>query len=179
MEARGDSFTLVAPFGLARGTVETFSIANPAAGSAAARTTGQGYFERVQTIFCQLVASAVAGNRVVLVQYFDADTNVVAFAASTGVITASQTAQVGFGIGQPATAATAGGRFSAGLPNIYLQPGWRIQVNAIALDAGDQFSLVRGVVERFGIGPDGTPVGEVALPYTERGRGYVRDLESE
>src|SRR5262249_44384810 len=149
------------------------------AGATTSRTTAQGFLERIRTISLQLVTSAVVANREVTIRYRDADNNQFAEAPAGAVQAASNTFTYGFGIGQTTTAASPGGRLSVALADIYLFPGWNILFSVIAIDATDQISAIRGLVERYSLGRDGYPIGETDLPDTIRGRGYERALESE
>ncbi len=179
MVARADALTLLQGYRSGRGVVETFSVAAPAAGSNFARVTGQGYWERIIALFAVLTTSAVVGNRQFAVEVQDADGNTVGGTAAAAVQPASTVCRYyGLLCAAPATAASPL-RQPLPLPWLFLQPGWRLVSQVAALDAGDTITQIRGVVERLGIGPDGTPVGETGRPYTERTSGYERRLERE
>ena len=179
MDARADTLALTQAFGVGRGTVEVFSIAAPGAGVQFTRTTVQGYWERILSMFFLLTTSAAVANRQVAVEVQDGDGNVLGGAAAGQVQAASLAGRYYAGWSMSNTSAAAPIRQSLALPPMFLQPSWKIVSNVAALDAGDTITLIRGVVERFGIGADGTPVGEVQPVYNERGEGYARQLESE
>lgn len=179
MAARADSLALAQPFSLFRGTVETFSIANPAAAGNFTRQTGQGYWERYIAITFTLVTDANAANRQVSIEWLDADNNRLTGTTAPVFEIASTTFRYYGYLNANANSTSVALRQNFSLPWLFLQPGWSITSNINGVQAGDQISAIRGVVERIGIGPDGTPVGETAEMYTERGRGYERALESE
>ena len=179
MPDRGDALALYQAFGVGRGTYETFSVAAPGAGVQFSRTTATGYYERFVSLFFLFTTSAAVANRQVAVEVQDGDGNVIGGSAVSQVQAASLAGRY-YGLwagGSPNAAAVIRQPFP--LPQMYLQPSWKLVSNVALIDVADAFTLIRGVVERFGIGPDGTPVGETTVPYTERGRGYVRTLESE
>lgn len=179
MVARADSLTLYQPYGLGRGTVETFFLPAPSAGNNLVRTTAQGYWERYLTLFFVLTTSANAANRQVALEFQTADLVVFGGVAAGVVQAASLITRYYFGVGEGVAGPSAGLNQSAGFPTLFFQPGWRLVSRITLLDASDAITGIGGLVERFGIGPDGTPVGETADQYTERGRGYGRTLESE
>lgn len=176
---RGDVLTL-APSGLVlRGTLEKFSVPPPAAGANFARVTGQGYVERIRSLTFQLVTSAVVANRVVTIEYQDADTNRWGMVALADVQAASTTAVYGFGIGDSGGVRAGLTRYSYPLLDVYLYPGDRIASAIQLVDVGDQVSAIRGLVERYSLGPDGYPLGEEQPADTTRARRYAAGLEGE
>lgn len=179
MEARADALTLTQVYGIGRGTVEEFSIAAPGAATNLSRTTAQGYWERYISLFVLLTTDANAANRQLALEFQDGDGNVLGGTTAGGTQAASNTFRYYFGLWLYPNSTNNVARNVAPLPGLFLQPSWKLVSNVAAFQAGDTLTLIRGVVERYGIGPDGTPVGETADLYTERGRGYVRALESE
>ena len=179
MVARADSLTITQPYAVGRGTVEEFSIAAPGAQTNLSRTTAQGYWERYISLFVILTTDANAANRVLALEFQDGDGNVVGGTTNGVLQTATNTFRYYFMLGGGITTAAASARQLAPLPYLFVQPSWKLVSNVAAFQVGDTLTAIRGVVERFGIGPDGTPIGETATEYTERGRGYDRALESE
>jgi len=179
MPVRGDALTLFQPVSLGRGIVEVFSGVSPAAGANFTRTTAQGYAERLVGLTWQVVTDATAANRNLSVVYQDADTNPFALQTAPNVQTATTTVVYGATIGGSAAGVLVGGRMSLALPPLILFPGHRFVIQVSNIQVTDAITAIRGLVERFSLGADGYPVGETELPYTERGRGYVRGLESE
>lgn len=177
MSVRADTLALTQPYGIGRGTVETFTVTTPAAGAQFSRTTAQGYWERVISMFFLFTTSAVVASRQVALEVQDADGNVIGGEAAPQLQAASlvgryyvknTTGSIGF----------AGPlRQSLAFPGLFLQPGWKVVTNVSLIDVTDTLTLVRGVVERFGIGQDGTPVGETRREDTKRDRHYERNLE--
>ena len=179
MVARADALTLFQPYGIGRGVVVPFKIAAPAAGANFTRTTATGYWERVVSLFFLFTSSAAVANRQVALVVQDGDGNVLGGVAAPVVQAASLAGRYYFGLGATSSASAGVIRQSAGLTEMFLQPTWKLVSNVGLIDVADTITLIEGVVEQFGIGPDGTPVGEAQDPYTERGRGFARALESE
>lgn len=179
MTARADSLTITQPYGLGRGTVEAVTFATPAAQANFTRTTASGYWERYISLFFLFTTDANAANRIIAIEVQDGDGNVVGGAAPSQVQTASLAGRFYGGFAYGTSNAAGVIRQAFALPQMFLQPSWKLVSNVANMQVGDTLTLIRAVVERFGIGPDGTPVGETADIYTERGRGYARALESE
>src|SRR5262249_50294394 len=115
-------------------------------------------------------------NRIISVEIQDADSNVIGGTAIGAAQTATNTFKYYGGIGLAEnTGALARSSFS--LPWTYLQPGWKLVDATQGLQVGDQFSVIKAIVERVSVGPDGSPIGETGLPYTQRDRPLVRTLE--
>jgi len=164
---------------MGRGTIEEFSVAAPGAGLQFSRTTVSGYWERYVSLFFLFTSSAAVANRSVALEIQDGDGNVIGGEAASQVQAASLVGRYYGGLNLTANAAAGVIRQSLALPWLFMQPSWKLVSNVALIDAADTFTLIRGVVERFGIGPDGTPVGETQTVDTTRGRGYERALESE
>lgn len=125
----------------------------PAAGAMFSRTIPGQYFERLLTVFFRLVTDANVAERQVAIEYRDSAARRFAFAAPVTTQGESTTTDYAFQAFLGQSDWEADGTVMVTLPPLILSPGhdWRIFVGAI--EATDQLSAIRFVVERFLTGP--------------------------
>lgn len=124
-------------------------VANPAAGADWSVRTPGGKLWMVLGFRATLATSAVVANRQLRVSITDGAVERANCQAITATITANLTATLGGYRG-----AVPGGAGSAlvggvGLPDWPLDAGWTFGVVTVGLDAGDQWSAIRLVVEQY------------------------------
>lgn len=153
---------LLSPLTYGPGRPVVQPVAAPAAGASwpVQRVTGEAIL-RVKLVTVSLVTSAAVANRLVSLDYQDADGNLLFRAPAAAVQAAALTVQYSFGWGYDA--ATNGGTAQASpLPDVFLEQGWRVVLTVGLIDAADQVSAGRLVVEKLYTGDGGYVVGKVA-----------------
>lgn len=132
-----------------QGWQDTFRIPDPAAGAGVvARVIPGVAWERLSLAKVRLVTDAVVGNRFVLAEFLDGDGQVVHSVPASGAVPASTTIDCWVAVGGAQAAGTAGNS-NAPIPDLILPSGWTFQFQVFGMDAADQLSNARIVVQRF------------------------------
>ncbi len=165
-------FGLLEPFQYGRGRARPIPLPSPAAGAAPAtvKVPGSAYWH-VKTVTLQLVTSATVANRLVAIDYRDAD-GVILFRHPAPVVQiAGLTTRYSWGLNYPAGLSPAGA-FTAPLCGLFLEPGYQVVFTVTAIDATDAVTGVALVVDELFTGDGGYDVGaDVA------GRGVIPSEE--
>ncbi len=120
---------------------------------------GSGEVNLIRSVRIAFTASAVAGNRNLVLQLRDPDGNVVFESPSTLVVAAAGSQTITFCNNNAGAGFTAGTVGLFPLWNDFLEPGWEVFVSTINGDAGDTFSSVRIIREALTYGHDGYYLG--------------------
>lgn len=124
------------------GNVSSWNVGNPAAGADWSKTIGSGTRWLLRSLNAQLVTSAAVANRVIRSQLLDGGGNLVFQGAPSAVVPASTTVQVTANTNM-AISTVDGTTIAVPLPvTPVLSAGFRVQVNTLALQAGDQWSNI-------------------------------------
>lgn len=142
-------------------------VTSPAAGAGFTYKNDSAYWELVDSLAFQLVASATTANRLVTLTIADGDGVVLATVPTNAATTASATGQYTFLQNFSGTLGATNGPFLSVFPQILLQPTWSVVVAVVGVDTTDQISKIRMTVERFVTGPQGYPMGAVDVPDAE------------
>lgn len=140
---------LLGAVGVQQGWQDTFQL--PAVGAGVgimARQVAGVAWERVLVAKVRLVTDAVVGNRFLAAQILDGDGNILHTAQASGAVAAATTLDCWFAVGGMFAQGTAGNA-NAPIPDLILPSGWTFQFQAFGLDAGDQLSNARVLVQRF------------------------------
>lgn len=130
------------------GDVITLAPANPAAGAGAVVTVPTGRVWRPRSVAGTLTTSAAVATRFVFVQAADAGAAALARTVQVNGIAAGLAANCTFAQGaitNPGSVQSLHG----GLFDLHLTAGQTLTLSAIAIQAGDQFSVVRIVIEQW------------------------------
>lgn len=124
-----------------RGEIDNTIIAQPAVGAIFTFTVPVGKVYRLNSIKFRLTTSAVAGNRNVLLRFYDASSNILYYAYSD----VDQAASQGYNynatlFGSHIAAKNNTVQFS--LPLVYLPAGYIFNCQVVNIDAGDQLDLI-------------------------------------
>lgn len=131
------------------GWQEPVYVANPAAGAVWSHTVAGRYYERLLSVHSVFVTSAVVATRFPQLQLLDSNGTVVTAVAAGGGIAAGTTLTADLMLGGPVfDGGTSGGSFGF-LSDILVPPGWSWKMLVTNIDAGDQFSNVVLLVQRF------------------------------
>lgn len=153
---------LLSPLTYGPGRAVVVPVAAPAAGASwgTQKVTGEAFL-RLKLATVSIVTSAVVANRAVSLDFQDADGNLLFRAPAAAVQAASLTVQYSFGWGYDA-ATNLGAAQAAPLPDVFLEPGWRVVLTVGAIDVADQVSKGALLFERLYTGENGYVVGTVA-----------------
>lgn len=139
---------MAAPFTRAQGVLRQILVAAPAAGAEWSFTIPDGGWWRLRSAFATLVVPAFA-QEIPGVVISDQD-RVVARVGSGFAIGANATYDVTYLVQSAGvSAASAGTRLVVPVPNLFLQPGWKIGSATAAIAAGDQYSAVNLYLEQL------------------------------
>lgn len=134
------------------GFIDYLYPAQPAAGAGFTRTVDGFAWERPMSVRCTLTTSAVVANRTVLLfaRPLGPAGNLVGWEIPNGATqAASTTNRYQWVISNGTTNINSGGRFTAGLPDIIVPPGWQFGVSVLSEDVGDQVFDITVIVERW------------------------------
>jgi hypothetical protein len=131
------------------GWQEPVYVPNPAAGQPWSYTVDGRYYVRVLGIRFTFVTDAVVGNRFPQVSLMDTNGATIISARAGGTVVASSTLNVNLALNTSEVANGASGSTWGQLPDLLIPPGWSWSVTLGSLDAGDQFSNVVLLVQRF------------------------------
>jgi len=134
---------------LMRGWAEYIKQTEPApAATSISRVIPGDTWERLQVLHFTYTCDANAANRYITYQVLDGDGNVVIKHSPCGTLTAGQTADVT--ISNTGTEHTQGsGTSAANVPDVMLPSGWTVEVIVAGAKAGDQFSNVAFIMQRY------------------------------
>jgi len=149
--------SLTQPIGIGLGVQEPFSMQTPAAGAGFTFTCDGRGQRRLSSLVFTLAASAVVASRYPALEFRGGDGNAYAVAAVAATLTAGNTQRYVFATNYAAQAWNTGTDAFAPLPAVFLSPGDTLVLTIASVDAGDQVTLVRGVMERY-------PLDGVGLP---------------
>lgn len=135
--------------GVQRGWQETIYPVNPAQGQLFSLTIDGSAWVRLLVINYTLTTSAVVANRFPRLGIRDQDGVNIWIQQLSGGIPASTAAQLYAAQGLGTLANGTSGLNSSALPDFLIPPGWQIQSQVSAIDAGDQISHIQLVVQRF------------------------------
>jgi hypothetical protein len=144
-----------------RGFFEVVKGDPPAAGHPYVLPVAFQYITAPLFVTAHLVASAVAGNRQIAVEYLDGNNNVYSRDAAPSVITANGAVTVWWAHDRGSAYAVTNGDQFAGLSHDYIRPGYTVRITATHLDAADQFSAIFLGVDRLPTGPRGYQLGRI------------------
>lgn len=133
---------------------QVVQVSNPAPGAEfALKSPGQGLWRVISVAFTLVTSAVVANRRVVL--FGDDQTDVWAVCPSAVDQAASTTVRYGAHVGAVGSG-LAGTALSIPLPGqgFILMPGHRLRSSTLAIDATDQYSAIRALVQEFPAGPD-------------------------
>lgn len=115
-----------------------------------------------------LATSATVSNRNLRYAVINPDGVEVLRVSANASVTASSTAIVQFAVGLGSPYGASDGSIMVPIPDLFLEAGYQIQVNAANLQVGDQLSNIQLITDELIIGPDGYPRGKVpASPLLE------------
>lgn len=140
---------LVDPPGYAVGWQERLILPDPAVGAQWLHTVDGRYYERLVTCRYAFATSAVVANRFPSVQLKDTDGKVVTVVPGGQNVAASATANAYLTVGAPAYAQGTSGNVIGFIPDLLVPPGWSWGSVTGNMDAGDAFTGVLLVVQRF------------------------------
>ena len=144
------TYGLLGPFSHGRGYQELVTPADPSAGHSYTLAVNGDAWVRLISCAFNLTTSAVAGNRVVTVQYGDPQGHVWAADGAGVLVTASSSAQQFYGSNQR----TAGEWQTPGpvffpLWGGFMSPGSHIVLNVANIDGTDQLDAIVLLLEKF------------------------------
>lgn len=131
----------------------------PAAGAELSAKIEGGAWERVAAVTVALTSSVAVANRAVALIVRDHDGRAVASVPAAAVQAAGVTVLYSFVRGVASAYGPVGGRAVAPAPDVFLQPGWTIEIAVAAIDAGDQLTEAVLYRERLIVGQDGYAIG--------------------
>lgn len=144
---------LTAPFDTGGGWQDVITIPQPAAGGQLIYQTPGEFIERPRGMTFQVTTDATVGNRYVLVRIEDGNGGVYLREGAGVAIPASVVVAVGINAGRSAGESTGGLSLFCRMPDVFMQPGHLMRVTLQGVQAGDQFSIARMLVERFSTDP--------------------------
>lgn len=140
---------ILGELGFQVGWQERVILPAPAAGAQWAHVTDGRYFERILAMDITFTTSSVVANRYPVVDLVDNNGQVITeFPAGAGIL-ASSTVLAHLAIDGPAYAFGTTGATYGYMPDILTPPGWAWQSSVGGMDAGDQFTRVALLVQRF------------------------------
>jgi hypothetical protein len=140
---------MVAPPGFAVGWQEPVYVATPAAGAEWSHTVDGRYHERLVSVHYVFNTSAVAGDRTIGIELTDTNGTVITGVPGGAGIAPSDGAIVDLINGAPAFDVGATGSTYGFLSDILAPPGWIWKSSTFNLDAGDAYTDVVLLVQRF------------------------------
>lgn len=146
----GDIRTLVNGYAaINNGWQEEIVVPAPAAGtSSIARLIPGETWEKVIAGYVTLINSATVATRELFAVFADGDGNTLYETKALGGAGAGVTSEIAFAVGGPQILANAGLSIVS-MPELLLRSGWQFQMNGVGIQAGDLFSDMRLIVQRF------------------------------
>jgi hypothetical protein len=151
--------SLLSPFGFTRGFPKVRRVPDPAAGSSVVLTVPGSENWRVVSVYCNFATSAVVANRMPVVYFSDPDGSRFAEQPCPNVVPASGVIRPFWGIGAGNGFGSNDGSRAAGLLDVILPGGFRVEVGGTNLDVADAITGITLFTEVFLIGAGGYPVG--------------------
>lgn len=137
------------------GLPELVAGVSPAAGADFALTVEGRYHLRLVTLFVRLVTDANAANRTLRLEYRDAEGNVFDVCGNPVTYPASSTEDYSFSVFQPRGEWEVGATNLVPLHPVLLPPTFAFAIAVTNIQATDQLSRIRFLVERFYTGEAG------------------------
>ena len=157
--SQGAIHGLTSAFSHGRAFSETLSGVSPAAGAGYSLTVSGAYAERFMSCRFTLTTGSATANRIVTVDYVNPGTGIFATSGPTTIQIKSLINQYNGSVGFGTSDWNTGTAAFFDLKNIILLPGFQLQINVAAIDAGDQLSGISFLRERFQTGKEGFPIG--------------------
>lgn len=148
--------------GLDVGWQQLVQVAAPAAGQQWSYKVDGRYFERLIAVYFTLTTSAVVANRFPLVTVKDNNGVIIATVPAGSTVPATTNLLVSLFIGAPGFAVGTAFNTAGCLPDLILPPDYTWSSSILGGDAGDQFSVVTLLVQRFPNDAAMVPAGEQA-----------------
>ena len=134
---------------LSNGWQELIKPPSPAFGANFTRVVPVETYERVVALRYQLATSAVVGNRFPQIRFADQDGSDFLRSAGAGTIVASASVLPSLVVnGAGNVGGTTGDTFGT-LPDLLLPPLYSISIAVAGIDAGDQISNIRMIIQRI------------------------------
>lgn len=140
---------VIEPPQFAIGWTERLFVTAPAAGQPFRYTADGRFTECIRAIRYVFTASAVAGGRFVRVGVTDADSKTVTDVPGGSNVVASNNVTVNLTVGAAVGAYGSSGFTEGYIPHILLPPGWSWTATAFGGDAGDTFTGIVVLTQRF------------------------------
>lgn len=121
---------------------------NPAAGAGFSSTYALSEFWMPRSLCFQLVTSSAVATRIVSLDIIDGAGRKMGRFSSGFTQTASLTTVYTFATDISVYGANAAASIGAPIPELWLHPGCKLQVNIAAVDTGDQVSAINLVVDQ-------------------------------
>lgn len=135
--------------GFAVGWQEIVYLQAPAAGAQWSYTVPGGFWARLVSVRQVLVTSAVVANRVARLQLRDANAVTITAVAASGAVPAATTVATHNVLGAADVGNGVAPRSYGYLPSVLIPAGWSWGSQVAAMDAGDAFTTVTLVIQRF------------------------------
>lgn len=113
------------------------------AGNGTVAHAASGFWEEVLAVSLELAAGAAVANRQVRLSWLAGEATPFAQAAAAYAVTGSHTSQVTFAAGAQVAGAQDGPTIVTPIPALWLLPGWSLELDVLAGDAGDNLTGVR------------------------------------
>lgn len=155
----GTTVGLLQPFSIGRGFPQLKVLGTPAAGAGVTYSIAGSGWESVRAVAFTLATSAAVANRVPRLRYLDGDGVPFAGSSVSTAQAASTTVAYNFMVGIGQVVGVAGAQAAYFLPDIFLGPGWSLELSIVTVDVADQLSNLRVYTETFPTGPTGPPEG--------------------
>jgi hypothetical protein len=149
-----------------RGFTDVVRLVNPPAGSVATHVIPSAASEIFLTACATLTASAVVATRFLTLTLANGDGSIFATFAATAGVVASGVATVTWALGANIPGGAGNAAPCVPLPDIIMQPGWRVSIGAVGLDVGDQLSGLALTIAHIPTGPTGPPQRTAPLSST-------------
>ena len=140
---------MVNPPGFAVGWQTPVYLPDPAAGAIWSYTVDGRYYERLVAVRYRFATSAVVATRFPVVALQDTNGTVITSAQGGWGVPAGSAVTASLAVGVPVAATATNGSTFGYLPDVLAPPGWSWVANVGAMDAGDAFSQVVLLVQRF------------------------------
>lgn len=131
------------------GWQEVLYVPNPAAGQSWAHKCDGRFYERVVAIAFTFSASAVVANRFLQMYLFDQNGRVITSVPCAATVVANTTIESYLQLNAPSYANSPSGGAPGFMPDIMMHPDWQWSCTAFGEDAGDQFSQIVLLVQRY------------------------------
>lgn len=154
------TYGLLDAFTYGCGAQNALAVTSPAAGATQSVTVPGEYIYRVLAARLSITTDANAANRLVTLDYVDPRGVTYVQNGAGLVLTANTTAQVfQWSRGRTVAEWAANTPVFVPLENVFLAPGWVVKFNVANIQAGDQLSSIRLLVEQFETGDRGYVLG--------------------